>query len=384
MTPPDAETLHAGEFKPAPKKIVSNLANPSYRLSKPIFVMGLLVIVLIGVALTSLATGPVTITANQVLAILADQAGIGMPWPGHSTEFSPTQAAVINTIRGPRIALGILIGGALAICGAAMQGLFRNPLADPALIGVASGAALGAVTVIVFGATLSAFVGFLPPRLMLPLAAFTGGGLATVLVYRIATRHGQTDAAAMLLAGIAVNAAAGAGTGLLTFMADDAQLRSLTFWMLGSLGGASWAELAAGAPFIVIPLLLIPRYSRALNANLLGENEAKQLGYDLDRIKAILIALVALAVGASVSMSGVIGFVGLVIPHLVRLVLGPDHRHLLPASALCGALLLLSADLIARTVVAPTELPIGTLTALLGGPFFLALLLRQRSNQELL
>ena len=241
-----------------------------------------------------------------------------------------------------------------------------------------AGAALAAVSVIVLGTILFAPLLDQLGRYLLPVAAFLGGFLTTLLVYRLSSVRGSTVIASMLLAGIAINAIANAGTGLLTYLADDAQLRSLTFWTMGSLGGASWGSLLGIAPFILLPIFLIPRYARALNAISLGESEAVHLGFELQKVKLQLIVLVAMAVGAAVSAAGIIGFVGLVTPHLLRLAVGPDHRFLLPASVLLGAVLLIVADMVSRTIVAPAELPIGIITAILGGPFFLWLLVRQR------
>jgi iron complex transport system permease protein len=324
-------------------------------------------------ALAALSIGAVTITPREVLAILAARLGITLPWG-----FEPAQAAVLEMIRAPRVVLAVLVGAALAVAGAALQGLFRNPLADPALLGVSAGAALAAVAVIVLGATWLAGLETLFGAATLPLAAFGGGLVATLLVHRLARREDETPIATLLLAGIAINAIAGAGTGVLTFVADDNQLRTLTFWSMGSLGGATWGAVGAAAPLILLAGLLIPLHARALNALLLGEAEARHLGFDPERMKTRLVVLVALAVGAAVALSGIIGFIGLVVPHLLRLTIGPDHRWLLPGAALLGATLLLGADLIARTLVAPAELPIGIVTALIGGPFFLWLLRARR------
>ncbi|MFC6215535.1 FecCD family ABC transporter permease, partial [Fodinicurvata halophila] len=273
-----------------------------------------------------------------------------------------------------------LAGAGLAVSGAALQGLFRNPLADPGLIGVSSGAALAAATTIVFGGTLFAGV---PPAVLpylLPLGAFGGGLLAVLLAYRLASGHGQTDVATLLLAGVALNAIAGAGIGLLIFASDDQQLRDLNFWMLGSVAGANWSALLPALAFLVLPLLALPFMGRALNVLLLGETEAEHLGFRVERTKKAVLLLAALATGAAVALCGIIGFVGLVVPHLVRLAVGPDHRFLLPASAVLGAALLLLADLLARTLVLPAELPIGIVTSCVGGPFFLWMLLRQRAR----
>ncbi|MCQ3978192.1 MAG: iron ABC transporter permease [Anaerolineae bacterium] len=348
------------------------LSLPAHRT--PLLLAGL--ILLLGlVLLAAVGLGAVQIGPGQVVAILARQIGLNLP-----ITYESQQAMVLLAIRLPRVVLGLLIGAALAVSGAAVQGLFRNPLADPTLIGIASGAALAAVAVIVLGATLfeglTAWLGLYT----LPIAAFVGGLVTTLLVYRLASVAGRTVVTTLLLAGIAINALTGAATGLLTFVATDEQLRSITFWGLGSLGGATWQSVATVTPFIILPLIGIPYLARPLNALLLGEAEAGHLGVNVERVKQMIVLLVALAVGAAVSVAGIIGFVGLVTPHLLRLMAGPDHRTLLPGSALLGASLLLGADLIARTIVAPAELPLGIVTAILGAPFFLWLLLKDRKQ----
>jgi iron complex transport system permease protein len=335
-----------------------------------------LMALLLAVVVLALGSGAVAIAPGQTLAILGAQVGIALPW-----EFTAQQQAVLLTIRAPRILLGVLVGAGLAAAGAALQGLFRNPLADPGLIGVSSGAALAAVAVIVLGLPPLALAGGGLGLYALPLAAFGGGLLATLLVAWLAQQGGHAQLGTLLLAGIAINALAGAGTGLLTYLADDEQLRTLTFWSLGSLGGTTWREVAAIAPPIGFALALIAWRARVLNALLLGDREAGHLGFAVERTKRILIVAAALAVGSAVAVAGIIGFVGLVVPHLLRLAQGPDHRFLLPGSALLGAALLVCADLLARTVVVPSELPIGIVTALLGGPFFFWLLWRQRRQQ---
>lgn len=331
--------------------------------------LALLGVLLVAAVILSVGTGAVQIAPGQVVAILLEQLGITLDVP-----YSRQQAAVLLAIRLPRVLLGMLVGASLAVAGAAMQGLFRNPLADPGLLGVSSGAALAAATVLVIGSGLVAVVG----PWLLPAAAFIGSLLATLFVYSLATTGRRTQVTTMLLAGIALSALANAGVGFLTFVADDAQLRDVTFWTLGSLGGVTWRSLSATAPFMLAALIFIPRFARALNLFLLGEGEARHLGIDVEMSKLALIFLTAFAVGAAVSVAGIIGFVGLVVPHLVRLAMGPDHRLLLPASALLGATLLLITDLLSRTIVAPAELPIGILTSMVGGPFFLWLLLRFR------
>ncbi|WP_343316080.1 iron chelate uptake ABC transporter family permease subunit [Brucella sp. BE17] len=290
---------------------------------------------------------------------------------------------IIMEIRLPRIALGILIGAGLAVSGAVMQGLFRNPLADPGLVGVSAGAGLGAVSIIVLGTGVLAPLVAALGMYALPLAAFLGGLATTLLLYRVATRRGRTSVATMLLAGIALGALAGAATGALIYIADDRQLRDLTFWSMGSLAGATWSKIGAAGPVIAVVLIVSPVLARGLNALALGEAAAGHLGIQVQRIKNVAIVTVAAATGATVAVSGGIGFIGIVVPHMLRLAIGPDHRYLLPASALLGAILLLLADAVSRTIVAPAELPIGIITAICGAPFFLWILLRQRGLIDL-
>ena len=333
--------------------------------------MAVLVLLLGGAMLASLALGAVTIAPSQVWQML---------WQGPVSGQGEIWHSIIWQIRLPRTCLAALVGAGLAVAGACMQGLFRNPLADPGLIGVSSGAALAASVAIVLG-------GLWIPQWMagagvlaLPVVAFAGGLLMTVIVYRLSSVEGRVNVATLLLAGIAVNALAGAGIGLLTYLADDAQLRSLNFWMLGSLGGATWQLLWSCMPWVILVLVCSMRFSQVLNVWALGESQAAHLGVDVQRVKWQLMLLCALIVGALVAVSGLIGFVGLVVPHIVRLLLGPDHRWLIPGAACLGACLLLLADLLARLVIAPAEMPIGIITALLGGPFFLYLLRQRRGG----
>lgn len=332
---------------------------------------------LILVILAGLMFGAASIPIPAVLSSLLS----ALPWVT-SDHHSAADYLIVWQLRLPRVLLAGCIGAGLAVAGAAIQAVFRNPLADPGLIGVSSGAALAAITMIVLGDVI--LIGALAQAqvVALPVAAFLGGLVTTLLIYRISTLAGVTRIHTLLLAGIAIGALTGAISGILTYVADDAQLRTLTFWSMGSLGGATWATLFSVAPWIILALLIIPYFSQALNAILLGENVAQHLGMNAQRIKKGIITLAALAVGASVAAAGMIGFIGLVVPHLMRLWLGPDHRTLLPACALCGASLLIGADLIARTIAAPAEIPIGIITALLGSPFFLWLLLSQgRQNR---
>jgi iron complex transport system permease protein len=274
-------------------------------------------------------------------------------------EIGTRAALILLDIRLPRLVLGIAVGAALAVSGAVMQGLFRNPLADPGLVGVGAGAGL------------------------VPVAAFLGSWGTTLLLYYLSTQRGRTSVAVMLLGGIALGALAGAVSGILIYLADDAQLRDLTFWGLGSLAGATWDKVMIAGALIMLALASTAFLAPALNALALGEGPAAHLGIPVQKMKNICILVVAAATGAAVAVSGGIGFVGIVVPHLLRILIGPDHRYLLPCAALLGAVLLVAADMIARVIIAPAELPIGIVTATLGGPFFLWILLRNRSLLDL-
>jgi len=343
------------------------------RRRRTLVLAGLVALLLVAAGL-ALGIGALAIPLERQLAILLAELGLWAP-----PEDAVAETAVLLSIRLPRAILGIAVGAGLAVAGAALQGLFRNPLADPGLISVSNGAALAAVTVIVFGgAAVSGAAAAWRPYL-LPAAAFGGGLAVTLFLQLLARREGATDIAVLLLAGIAINAITAAGMGVMIFAADDQQLRDLSLWTLGSLSGKPWSQILPALPLIALAVGGILAMGRPLNAFLLGEGEAFHLGYDVEAVKRRLVLCVAMAAGAAVAVSGVIGFLGLVVPHLVRLLLGPDHRLLLPASALLGAALLLFADLGARLLVLPAELPIGILTALIGGPFFLWLLARRRS-----
>jgi iron complex transport system permease protein len=326
---------------------------------------------LVLISLVGLGLGATGVPPSRVLAVLADAL------TGRAV--SGGDALIVLQVRLPRLLLGLLIGAALASTGALMQGLFRNPLADPGLVGVSAGAALAAAATIVLGDKL---LGPLPFG-ALPVGAFAGGLLTTLALYFVATRSGRTSIATMLLAGVAFGALAGAVMGLFSYLSDDRQLRDLSFWSLGSLSGATWTKVMTVTPFILPTLLAMPFLARGLNALSLGEAEAFHLGVPVQRVKAVAILLVAVAVGASVAAAGMIGFVGIVVPHVLRLIAGADHKMLLPASSLLGAALLVAADTVARTVAAPAELPIGILTAAIGAPFFLWLLLRRQGGMVL-
>lgn len=342
-------------------------AVPGDRASRAALTFRGLVVLLVAVSVLSLGTGAAGLSLVGMARDLIGGEGL-----------SPRDRVILMDIRLPRLAMGLLIGAALAMSGALMQGLFRNPLADPGIVGVGAGAGLGAVLAIVLGGLLPVSVAAVLGVHLVPVAAFLGGWASTLLLYRVATKGGQTSVATMLLAGIALGALAGALTGILVYLADDTQLRDLTFWNMGSLAGASWAKLAASLPLILPVLLLSPLLARGLNALALGEAQAAHLGIHVEAVKRLAILGVAAAAGAAVAVAGGIGFVGIVVPHLLRLATGPDHRYLLPNAALLGASLLVGADMIARVIVSPAELPIGIITATIGAPVFLWILLKRR------
>lgn len=332
----------------------------------------LLALLCLIVAVLSLGYGAADLQAGRtVWAILT------------GTSADPTAQTVMLHIRLPRLIAGLLIGASLAVAGVLMQGLFRNPLADPGLLGVSAGASLGAISAIVLGANLPPLIRDALGWYLVPVAAFAGGLAAMLLLYRIATRNGRTSVATMLLAGIALAAMVSALSGIVIFRANDSQLRDLTFWGLGSLAGSSWVKLAAAAPLMIAALAVSFPLARGLNALALGEAVAAHVGAPVQTVKTRAILCAAALTGASVALAGGIGFIGIIAPHLLRLLIGPDHRWLLPGSALFGAALLASADIVSRTIVAPTELPIGILTAMIGGPFFLWILLSRRAGIEI-
>jgi iron complex transport system permease protein len=315
----------------------------------------------------SLSLGAFRIPLYNVFGILFDSIGLEL------TDFSQQQSNVLLHIRLPRILMAILVGGGLGVTGAALQGLFRNPLVEPGLIGVSSGGALFAVIFIVFGSTLP-FLGHFG-GIGLPLFAFLGGLINTLLVYKMGSWAGKTDISLLILAGVALNALSGALIGLVIFYADDAALRNFTFWSLGDVGGANWSKVGVSFLLISGPVLLVMSQFKNLNALSIGENEAFHMGVDVQKVKYILLFSSALIVGTAVSFTGTIGFVGLIVPHLIRMMFGADHRLVLPGSFLFGATLLTFADLLGRTIVMPSEMPIGIITAIIGAPFFIWLII---------
>ncbi|MDQ7989991.1 MAG: iron ABC transporter permease [Candidatus Dactylopiibacterium sp.] len=340
--------------------LASRSAAPAPRRWRPaplqIFIA--LCVLLVVLALCSAASGAVRIPLGHWLAL----------WSAPADPQATFFRNVLLEVRLPRIVFAIVVGAGLAISGAAMQALFRNPLAEPGLIGVSLGGALGAVGAIVLGAH---------SLLVIAPAAFAGSLVATFAAYRLGSR--QPGVANLLLAGVAINAICASVIGVFTYQATDVQLRNLTFWNMGSLAGASWPMLAWLAPWVLGLSALLIRDWRAMNALLLGEREAQHLGFALRRLRHRIVILAALIVGPLVAVAGTISFVGLVIPHLVRLPLGADHRWLLPNTLVAGALALTLADWVARLIVTPAELPIGIVTALVGGPFLLWMLTRRRA-----
>ncbi len=319
---------------------------------------GILIALLVMALLGSISNGAYPIPASAFLHWIV----------GQTSALDEISRNVLLDIRLPRVALGVLAGAALGISGAAMQALFRNPLAEPGLAGLTAGASLGAVAAIVL--TSGGFV-------LIACSAFVGSILSTYAAYVLGRL--SNSVAGLLLAGVAINALTFSLVGLVIISADDAQLRDLTFWSMGSLAGASWHMISILGPLLLMGIVALLSCWRVLNALLLGDREAQQLGYAMTQVRRHLIVMVALTVAPMIAVTGGIGFVGLVVPHLVRMWLGADHRWVLPASALAGALGLTLADWLARVVIAPAEIPIGLITSLIGGPFFIWLLIKGRA-----
>ncbi|RUT26186.1 iron ABC transporter [Asaia sp. W19] len=328
-------------------------------------------------ALPALVLLGLGLAASVLLALASGATGFG---------FAPIRASdpqmarmIIMDIRLPRVVLALLVGAGLGAAGAVMQGLFRNPLADPGLIGVSSGAALGTTLMIVqgpiwFGAGIIA-------RWGIPAGGMLGACALTLVLQAMSTRQGGISTNRLVLAGVALGALASAATGILLYRANDTALRDLTFWSMGGLSGARWPEIDILAPLILLALLLLMALTRPLNLLLAGEENAMLMGCRVRAVKYLSLFAVMMAVGPAVSFSGVIGFVGVIVPHLVRLVCGPDHRFLIPGSALLGAILLVLSDTLARVIASPAEVPVGIITAGLGAPVFIWLLLRLRDQE---
>ncbi|MFB8353414.1 FecCD family ABC transporter permease [Streptomyces niveus] len=332
----------------------------------------LLTVALLGVllllCLISAGLGAYDIPLGDVLSSVRHRIGLG----GAALERVPE--SVLWNVRLPRVVLALLVGASLGCAGALMQGVFGNPLAEPGVIGISAGAAVGAVASIALGLS---FLG----NWTVTVCAFVSGLLTVLLVYAMSRSGGRTEVVTLILTGIAVNAFAGALIGLSIFFADNAQITQITFWQLGSLAQATWPKVLAVLPCALLGLVVAPFYARKLDLLALGERPAGHLGVDVERLRVVLVVVVALLTAAAVAVAGIITFVGLLVPHLLRMANGPGHRFLVPGSALAGALVLVAGDLAARTVAAPAELPLGVLTALFGSPFFFWLLRRTRRRQ---
>ncbi|WP_145497766.1 iron ABC transporter permease [Streptomyces sp. CFMR 7] len=353
-----AATGEAAEAPPAPK---------SPRSKAFVLTVGLSLALLAG-CLLSAAIGAYSIPIGDVLGSLQHRIGLG------GQPLDRVGESVLWNVRLPRVVLALLVGASLGCAGALMQGVFGNPLAEPGVIGISAGAAVGAVASIALGLT---FFG----NWTITVFAFIAGLGTVLLVYTLSRSGGRTEVVTLILTGIAVNAFAGALIGLFIFFADNAQITQITFWQLGSLSQATWPKVLAVLPCALAGLLIAPFYARKLDLLALGERPARHLGVDVERLRITLVLVVALLTAAAVAVAGIISFVGLLVPHLLRMANGPGHRFLVPGSALGGALVLVAGDLAARTVAAPAELPLGVLTALFGSPFFFWLLRRTRRKQ---
>ena len=331
---------------------------------------GIMIIVLLGVVIISLRVGPVPIDFSSIWRILISYVGVDL-------SYGMTEGLVLHHLRIPRILLGGIVGVALGTTGAVMQGLFRNPMADPGIIGVSAGGALGGVLAISVGIT-----GTFP--LALPLCAFFGALITSLLVYGIGLFGGSFNMATLLLAGVAVNSFIGALiSAILVSIPNNDSLREVLFWLAGGIGGNGWTELQIVFPFIFAGIFTFVVFSRDLNALMMGSDEAVTLGVNPGVMRPVFLVSGALVTGAAVAVSGIIAFVGLVVPHIVRLICGPDNRILIPVSGIAGAIFVILADTIARTVVQPAEYRVGIITAFVGAPFFIFLLMRNHRNSRI-
>ncbi|MFJ9343839.1 FecCD family ABC transporter permease [Streptomyces sp. NPDC101733] len=363
---PDAadapETAHPPEGSdgaPAPRRA---------RPGKALVLTVALTLVLLTLCVLSAGVGAFRIPTGDVLASVQHHLGLG------GAPLDRVGESVLWNVRLPRVVLALLVGASLGCAGALMQGVFGNPLAEPGVIGISAGAAVGAVAAIGLGLT---FLG----NWTITACAFVAGLITVGSVYLLSRNGGRTEVVTLILTGIAVNAFAGALIGLFVFFADSGQVNQITFWQLGSLAQATWPKVLAVLPCALLGLLVAPLYSARLDLLALGERPARHLGVDVERLRLALILIVALLTASAVAVAGIISFVGLLVPHLLRMANGPGHRFLVPGSALAGAVVLVGGDLAARTLAAPAELPLGVLTALIGSPFFFWLLRRTRRKQ---
>ena len=347
------------------------------KINSKIFLL-ILGFILFIISIISIGLGPVNISLNQIFNILFYK--IGLLSDQSNLNFSSIHESVLWNIRIPRIILGILVGLGLGSAGAILQGLFRNPLVDPGFIGVSSGAAVGAMIAIMFSSMIANYFiqSFIP--FILPMLAIIGAFITTMIIYRMSKVANKTNIMAMLLSGIAINALSGAIIGLFVSISSDSELRSFTFWTLGGLDNASWLVVGISALFILTTFLIIYISRKQLDIFMLGDAEANNLGVNVEKLKKRIIVVASIMVGISVSFCGMIGFIGLVTPHLIRLFIGPKHKFLIPGSALLGSILLLLSDLISKTIIAPAQLPVGVITAIIGAPFFIWLIFNQKAR----
>ena len=344
-------------------------------ISRKIIIFLVLILVII-FSIISLTSGPIKISIKEIFYILFNQ--FGFLGNTENDFFSNIQESVLINIRFPRVILAILVGAGLGTSGAILQGLFRNPLVDPGFIGVSSGAAVGAIISIMFGKLLSNFLPHILQAFLLPILAIIGSFLTIMIVYSLSKVNGKTNVMAMLLSGVAINAIAGSIIGFFVSISSDLELRSFTFWTMGGLDNSDWFIVILVSFFTILPFLFIYKFKTEIDIFMLGDSEAANLGVNVEYIKRKIILISSIMVGISVAFCGMIGFVGLVTPHLIRLFISPNHKYLIPGSALLGSLILVLSDFISKTIISPAQLPIGIVTSAIGAPFFVWLILSQK------
>ena len=344
-------------------------------ISRKIIIFLVLILVII-FSIISLTSGPIKISIKEIFYILFNQ--FGFLGNTENDFFSNIQESVLINIRFPRVILAILVGAGLGTSGAILQGLFRNPLVDPGFIGVSSGAAVGAIISIMFGKLLSNFLPHILQAFLLPILAITGSFLTIMIVYSLSKVNGKTNVMAMLLSGVAINAIAGSIIGFFVSISSDLELRSFTFWTMGGLDNSDWFIVILVSFFTILPFLFIYKFKTEIDIFMLGDSEAANLGVNVEYLKRKIILISSIMVGISVAFCGMIGFVGLVTPHLIRLFISPNHKYLIPGSALLGSLILVLSDFISKTIISPAQLPIGIVTSAIGAPFFVWLILSQK------
>ena len=344
-------------------------------ISKRIIIFLIFIFVII-FSIISLTSGPIKISIKEIFYILFNQ--FSFLGNNENELYSNIQESVLINIRFPRVILAILVGAGLGTSGAILQGLFRNPLVDPGFIGVSSGAAVGAIISIMFGKLISNFLPHILQAFLLPILAIVGSFLTIMIVYSLSKVNGKTNVMAMLLSGVAINAIAGSVIGFFVSISSDLELRSFTFWTMGGLDNSDWFIVILVSFFTILPFLFIYKFRKEIDIFMLGDSEANNLGVNVEYLKRKIILISSTMVGISVAFCGMIGFVGLVTPHLVRLFIAPNHKYLIPGSALLGSLILVLSDFISKTIISPAQLPIGIVTSAIGAPFFVWLILSQK------